>query len=190
MARAEGEGKDLSAIDLNKPITDDFKLGDLIWQTDSSYENYFKYTRNVKNWFETLREMSNHGKFTEQLIEWIDAIPKDEDERKHFTNKIGCWYKTMFGCINNHGSIKQGLINENGNISDNVLKYIKTIGELLGTEITDLENKQFTNIEFSCKSFTYNDVKERFDSTKLFSYGFIWSMGRERNIRASYVPKT
>lgn len=190
LARAEGEGKDLSVIDLNKPITDDFKLGDLIWQTDSSYENYFKYTRNVKNWFETLREMSNHGKFTEQLIEWIDTIPKDEEERKHFTNKIGCWYKTMFGCVNNHGSIKQGLINGNGNISDNVLKYIKTIGGLLGTEITDLENKQFTDIEFSCKSFTYNDVKERFDSTKLFSYGFIWSMGRERNIRASYVPKT
>lgn len=189
LARAEGEGKDLSNIDLEKPITEDFKLGDLIWQTDSSYENFFKYTRNVKNWFDKLREISNNGEFTEKLITWVDTVPKDEEERKNFTLNIGNWYKEMFNCVNNHGSIKEGLIDENGIVSKDVLKYTNTIGKLLNTEIKGLENKKFKTKEFSCKSFTYNNVKERFDSTKLFSYGFIWSMGKERNIRASYVPK-
>lgn len=189
LARAEGEGKDLSSINLNRQITEDFKLGDLIWQTDSSFENYFKYTRNVKNWFEKLKEMSNNGKFTESFIKWIETIPVDEEERKFFTNKIGNWYKSSFGCINNHGSIREGFIKADRSVSDNVLAYLTTIGELFDIDMKNIAQKRFNTVNFSCKSFTYNDVKERFDSTKLFSYGFIWGMGRERNIRASYIPK-
>ena len=189
LARAEGEGKDMSSIDLNKQVTADFKLGDLIWQTDSSHDNYFKYNRNASNWLKKLREMSNNGAFINTLIEWLDKIPANEEERKNYTLKIGNWYKERFGCVNNHGSIREGFIKTDGSVSDNVLTYLTTIGELFDVNMEKIEQKRFKTVNFSCKSFTYNDVKERFDSTKLFSYGFIWGMGRERNIRASYVAK-
>ena len=191
LARAEGEGKNLDDIDLTKQVTEDFKLGDLIWQTDSSYENYFKYTRNVNNWLVRLLEMSNNGKFTDKLVNWLkESIPADEEERRRLTLSLGEWYKSNFGCCNNHGSIKEGFIKNDGSVNDNVYLYLSTVASLFNINMDDVLDRKFIVKDFQCKSFTYNDVKERFDSTKLFSYGFIWSIGKERNIRASYIPKT
>lgn len=187
LVKAEADGKDLSDIDLNKLVTPKIRLGDLIWQTDSSYENYFKYTRNVNNWLERILLMSNNGEFTTRLVDWLrNEIPSDYHERDILSMQIGLWYKESFKCNNNHGGIKDGFITEEGKISDNLYRYLQIVSSLFGTSMGEIRNKEFETVIFKSKRFSYSTVKEKFDSTKLFSYGFIWGMSKDKNISATY----
>ena len=187
LIKADIEGKDMSCIDLNKKITDDIRLGDLIWQTDSSYENHFKYTRNTTNWMERMIALSNNSKFTVELFRWLEEeIPKDYHDRDVLTTKIGLMYKEGLHCDNNHGGMKNGFINEDGAISDKLYRYLVTIGDLFDVDMSNMGDKKFETKTFKSKRFSYSDVKDRFDSTKLFSYGFIWGMYKDKNISATY----
>lgn len=187
LVKAEVDGKNLSDIDLTKQVTPKIRLGDLIWQTDSSYENYFKYNRNATNWIAKMIELSNNGKFTTELFRWLqEEIPSDPHDRDILSMQIGLWYKETFKCDNNHGGIKNGFITEDGKITDNLYHYLMTIGSLLDTNMSNMNEKIFDATIFKSKRFSYSDVKERFDSTKLFSYGFIWGMSKDKNISATY----
>lgn len=191
LALCEGSGKDLSWIDLSIPVGDGFRLGDVLWQTDSSYENYFKYNRNATNWLPRLREISNNGEFTNRLIHWLEnEIPKDKQERSILSSKIGLWYREKFKCWDDHGSIKTDYLTSENKIKDNILYYLMTVGNIIGSDMSGLKDKIFETTLMRCRSFTYSTVKDRFDSTKLFSYGFIWGLSKDRNIRASYEPKS
>ena len=187
LIKAELDGKDLSWLDLNKQITPNIRLGDLIWQTDSSYENHFKYNRNTTNWKNRLLELTNNGEFTTKLFRWLEEeIPSDLRERDILSMQIGLWYKESFKCDNNHGGIRAGFITEDGKISDNLLKYLITVGTFFDLNMGYMEEKIFDTTVFKSKRFSYSDVKDRFDSTKLFSYGFIWGMNKDKNISATY----
>ena len=189
LAKADGEGKDLSDIDLKKQITDKLQLGDLIWQTDSSCDNYIKYNRNATNWLERLREISNNGEFTNKLIDFLlNSMPSsNKDEMSLLALQAGIWYRENFHCTNNHGGIRDGYIKDDGHISEDLFNYLMTIGSLFNVDMSEITNKEFIQTIFKAKRFNFKEISERFDSTKLFSYALIYGLKSEyANISLTY----
>lgn len=187
LIKAEADGKDLSDLDLYKQVTPKIRLGDLIWQTDSSHDNYYKYNRNATNWRYKMMELSNNGEFTKRLFEFLDKeISPNAGERGTYSMHIALWYRENFHCTNNHGGYREGFLTEENKVNKDLLNYINTIARLFETETPNLENKVFNTTTFKSKRFSYKDKKETFDSTKLFSYGFIWGLNKDNNISATY----
>lgn len=188
LAKAEGEGKDLSFIDLNKRINDKFTLADMIWQTDSSSDNYMKYRRNCNNWIERLRSLSNGGKFTEQLINHlVNEMPSDKDEMTLLNLNVGIWYRENFHCTNNHGGIRDGYITEGGKVSQDLYNYLMTVGDIFNTDMSSIKDKEFIKTIFKAKRFKFQEIAERFDSGKLFSYALIYGLKSDyANISLTY----
>lgn len=187
LVKAEAEGKDLSNIDLDVQVAQGITLGDLIWHTDSSSDNFYKYNVNASNWIERLKKMSNNGAFTLRLIKYLENhVPSDFSTRATYYMRIGLWYRETFGCDNNHGGIRQDFIDTNGKIIPKMFSYIQHIFALLDTNANELEDKLFDMTVFKSKRFSYADKKDTFDSAKLFSYSFIWGMNKDKNISATY----
>ena len=189
LTKADGEGKDLSFIDLKRPITSKFTLADMIWQTDSSCENYIKYNRNATNWLERLRTLSNGGKFTDELIHHLtNKMPSNKDEMALLNLQIGVWYRENFHCTNNHGGIRDGYIKEDGKVSDDLIKYLNTVGMLFGVNMQEIKDKEFIKTTFKSKRLNFDEIKDRFDSTKLFSYALIYGLSKKGlpNISLTY----
>ncbi len=187
LIKAEADGKDLSELDLYKHITPKIRLGDLIWQTDSSHDNYFKYNRNAVNWKNRMLELTNNGEFTKRLFDFVEKeVPSDGSERGTYSMHIALWYRENFKCTNNHGGYRDGFLTEKGNISDDFAKYLNTISYAFNIDKMNVENKIFDITTFKSRRFSYKDKKNTFNSTKLFSYGFIWGLNKDNNISATY----
>lgn len=190
IAKIEGEGYDFKDIDLYKEVDDGITLGDLLWYTDSSYLSWFKYNRNASNWNKILIELSHNGDFTNKLLDYlIKGIPQEYLALDKFKTDMTFFFKKKFGCSNNHGGMKGEYIDENGYLLPQMLHYLETMHSYFECNATYLNDKKFKKIEgLKSKAFKYQDYEDRFDSTKLFSYGLIWGKYRNdrNNIRATY----
>lgn len=189
LVKADGEGKDLSFIDLNKQITSKFTLADMIWQTDSSCENYIRYNRNAANWIERFKSLSNGGKFTDELIHHlVNKMPSEKDKMALLNLQVGIWYRENFHCTNNHGGIRDGYIKGDGHVSEDLFNYLVCVGNLFGVDMQDIKDKEFNITTFKSKRCRFEDIRDRFDSTKLFSYALIYGLNKKDvpNISLTY----
>ena len=141
------------------------KLIDLILRADGIWENFIKYEKNVRDWYEKMITFSNHGKNFKKIFEYLFNLTHEE-----------C--KTINDAVS-EGYIKYGLKKDGGynfNISRkqniNLLcKLLRAFAKYLNIELREKEvlfnvYKGEMNI---CESSNFNFI----EMNKVDTYAFI-----------------
>lgn len=194
IALLENEGFDLSEFNL-KNTFQNLQLIDFILRADDTMKTTVDsaYVDNAKDWWKWLLELSNNGKTTLKLVNYLNGLtPKEASKIKKNIKQL--LQQEPFLCDSSDGGIT-GLTSSNGVLKNHAKKYFTMISDLMNIELFDIdcEFKTYKGIT-KRMSLIKNQQQELIDFTtidgeKVFSYAFVRTESRDENFSVTFYRK-
>ncbi len=215
LASLEQEGIQVSIAPLSTPIANSqILLGDLLNRADDAmYSTLYGYEANAKNWWNWLKEKSNSATSICNLIQYIEDIrvasktTVDSDKKKHkvkeykahrksTVNNIKAntkkYFLTNFNRNSGDGGFNE-ITDKQGKLTQDFIKYIKTIFALLGCSNFTLPSHYNTHKGEYCRTRWLPIFEKEFLENyticghKVFSYAFIYGPSNDSKTNFSFT---
>ena len=208
IAQLESEGIKVKLPKLDKELNKKYstKFGDLILRADDAMKTTLcsKYEKNAKKWWNWLKEKEPKPSAINSMVEYLERIKKEFKDKKKLKKEIErrkeetkrFFKKEFFKEEKNYRSGDGGfkaLVDNDGNITGNIEKYIRTIAKVMGIKNIKIPEHYMTHkgkayrtrwLDFFKEDFL---EKNTFYGHKIFSYAFIYAPGNDSNTNFSFT---
>ena len=203
IAQLESEGITVELPDLNTFIDGyDITIGDILHRADDAMNTtLYGYVKNATFWWDWLNNKSNKSMSLKKMIDYLDGLKGGIDKqietdgmkhkKKEYTElykktvddikkKTKDYFKKEFFSKSGDGGFNQ-IVDNDGNILPNILKYIETIAALFDLLYLNVPNHYVSHEGTYCRTRYLDIFNADFlnDYTicghKVFSYAFIFS---------------
>ncbi|MCF6278863.1 MAG: hypothetical protein L3J14_00785 [Flavobacteriaceae bacterium] len=185
---------DFDDLDLEKS-SNTLSFIDLILRADDTMKTTVdsRYVDNATNWWKWLIELSNNGKTTLKLKDYLDSLDAKKASEIKKTIKDLLQHKP-FLCDSSDGGITE-LTSVNGFLKVHAKRYFKFISQLSNIEIFNIDC-EFKTYKGITKRLSLNKKQQQeliefntIDSRKVFSYAFVRTESREDSFSCTFYQK-
>ena len=178
--RLESENVDIY-IDRNKEISPGLYLKDLIFYTDSTWQNAIKYKENMDEWWNYELEQTNNGKLTSELFNYKNELLSDVQKTSDRMNMIKLGLASSFKTT---GKTCDGY-DINNEYHMDMFNMLQWCCQLCGNESSDVSIKDFDIVNYDY-GFTTIDTSMPIQSVdeiiqNCLSYSFVFGPNSQRN---------
>ena len=210
IAQLESEGVPVSLPSMTSIVPDSsIRFGDLVQRADDAMKTTLcAYQRNAANWWRWLLEKSGNAPVTTELYTYLESIKQsvaqegEQNGNGSFADRLKGrveaiksdtkkYFAENFSCRTGDGGFKD-IVDENDNILDCFAHYVRTIGSLVGCNIS-LPSHYRVHRGVYCRTRWIDIFEDDFlkDYTicghKVFSYAFIYGRSNDSTTNFSFT---
>lgn len=184
--RLEAEGIDIN-IDLSEEISPGLYLKDLIFYTDSTWQNAIKYKDNMDEWWNYELKQTNNGKLTSELFNYKNELMSDIQKTTERMNMIKFGLSSSFKTT---GKTCDGY-NIDNEYHEDMFNMLNWCCQLCGNESSGVCINDFNIVTYDYgfmtidSSMSIRNVNEIILNT--ISYSFVFGPNSQRNF--SYTKR-